>query len=194
MKTIQVIFTMAVILLATAGFAAEKPQMYVNAAGEKKILVSVESEKALPFEIEITSDKGDLLYNWKLETPVESAQQIFDLSKMGQGEYCVTVNYGGNSVKRDVRIARKTIEVGKQVYMYEPFFAFKNDILKVSYLNLANNNVYLKVYKEGEYYAGVNLGKGTDIQKAIDFATAGKGEYNIVLSDRQNEHYFALSK
>lgn len=194
MKTNHLVLAMLAIFFVTTGFAAKNPQMYIKASEGKKIQVMVESEKALPFEIEITAKNGGFVYQWKSDSPVTEAKTQFDLSQVGQGDFTVSLNYGANSVNRDLRISKKSIEVGEPVYSYEPLFSFKDNILKVSYLNLSNDKVFLKVYKQGEYFAGLNLGSRIDIQKAIDFSTAGKGEYHIVLTDDKNEHFFSLAK
>lgn len=194
MKTKQLFFTMVAILVTLTAFAAKNPQMNIQTTEAGKIMVAVESEKALPLEIEIVNTDGKLVYQWKSEKPTNVAKQLFDLSKMGNGEFRVTLNYGGNSVTRNLNVTKRKVEIGDAVYNYEPLFSYRDNILKVSYLNLENKNVFVKVYKEGEYFAGLNLGKTTDIQKAIDFSTVGNGEYNIVLSDNKNEHYFTIAK
>ena len=76
----------------------------------------------------------------------------------------------------------------------EPFFCFKDNKLNVSFLNVANKNVYLNVYKDGMHYDGFVFGKGADIQKSIDFSNAEKGKYEVVLTDYFKEHYYTVNK
>mgnify|MGYP006982828015 CR=1 FL=1 len=74
------------------------------------------------------------------------------------------------------------------------FFSFKNNKLNVSFLNIANKNVYLNVFKDGQFYEGITLGKDIDIQKSFDFSMVEKGNYDVVLRDYFKEHHYNIKK
>lgn len=194
MKTSKWVLLTLALLIAAIGFATETPKMNIVANENDKILVSFESATACPVEITITSEDGAIMHNWKTESPQNAVKQLLNLSELENGVYNVTLNYGVMSINRELNIARNEIKVGPPVKLYEPYFCFKNDKLMVSFLNVANKNVYLNVYKDGEHYNGFTLGKGLDIQKCIDFSMAQKGKYEVVLTDHFKEHHFTLSK
>jgi len=194
MKTKIGIFTILALFITTIGFATDTPKMNVVANDDSKILVSFESATACPIEITITDDDGVVMHNWKTESPQNAVNQLLNLSELERGIYNVTLNYGGMSINRELNINRNEIKVGPPVKLYEPYFSFKNNRLNVSFLNVANKNVFLNVYKDGEHYNGFTLGKNLDIQKCIDFSMAGKGKYEVVLTDYFKEHHYTVTK
>jgi len=194
MKTKNWVFTTLAIFIAAISFATETPKMNIVASEDDKILVSFESATACPVEMTITDEDGVIMHYWKSESPQSTFNQMLNLSELERGTYNVVLNYGGTSINRELEITRNEIKVGPPVKLAEPYFCFKNDKLKVSFLNVANKNVFLNVYKDGEHYNGFTLGKEFDIQKCIDFSMAGKGNYEIVLTDYFKEHHYAVNK
>jgi hypothetical protein len=194
MKTTIGILTILAFLITTVSFATDTPKMNVFANDDSGILVSFESATACPVEITITDDDGVVMQNWKSESPQNTLNQMLNLSELKHGTYNVVLNYGGTSINRELEITRNEIKVGPPVKLPEPYFFYKNDKLKVSFLNVANKNVYLNVYKDGEHYNGYTLGKNFDIQKCIDFSMAENGNYEIVLTDYFKEHHYAVNK
>ena len=194
MKTKIWVLTTLAIFIAAIGFATETPKMNIVANENDKILVSFESATACPVEMTITDEDGVIIHYWKSESLQSNFNQMLNLSELERGTYNVVLNYGGTSINRELSITRNEIKVGPPVKLLEPYFCFKNDKLKVSFLNVANKNVYLNVYKDGEHYNGFTLGKEFDIQKCIDFSMAEKGNYEIVLTDYFKEHHYAVNK
>jgi hypothetical protein len=168
--------------------------MNVNANDASKLAVSFESPTASPVELLICDRDGVVLYNWKSEMPEAKISKMYNLSELGDGTFNICINYGGKSINREVCIKGKNVTVGPSVQLIEPFFNYKNDRLNVSFLNVAQKNVFLNIYKDGEHYAGFTLGKNMDIQKCFDFSTAKKGNYEVVLTDYFKEHHYAVNK
>jgi hypothetical protein len=194
MKTTKWVISTLALLIAAISFATETPKMNVVASEDDKILVSFESTTAYPVELIITDADGEIMHYWKSDYPENIVNQRLNLSQLGHGKFNVALNYGGTSINREISITRKEIKVGEPLELHEPFFSFKNEKLNVSFLNIANRNVYLNVYKDGEYYDGLTLGKDVDIQKSIDFSIAGKGTYEVVLRDYFKDHYYSIRK
>jgi hypothetical protein len=194
MKTTTWGLTTLALFIAAISFATDLPKMNVNANDAGKLAVSFESPTASPVELMISDRDGVILYSWKSKMPETKINKMYDLTELEDGTYNFCVNYGGKSINREVCIKSKNITVGPSVQLNEPFFNFKNDRLNVSFLNLAQKNVYLNIYKDGEHYAGFTLGKNMDIQKCFDFSTAKKGNYEVVLTDFFKEHHYAVNK
>lgn len=194
MKTKNWVFTTLAIFIAAISFATETPKMNIVASENDKILVSFESATACPVEMTITDEDGVIMHYWKSESPQSTFNQWLNLSELERGTYNVVLNYGGTSINRELEITRNEIKVGPPIKLLEPYFFYKNNKLKVSFLNVANKNVYLNVYKDGEHYNGYTLGKNFDIQKCIDFSMAENGNYEIVLTDHFKEHHYAVNK
>jgi hypothetical protein len=194
MKTSIGILTILALFIAAVGFATDTPKMNIVANDDSKVLVSFESATACPVEMTITDEDGVIMHYWKSESPQNTFNQMLNLSELEPGTYNVVLNYGGTSINRELSITRGEIKVGPPVKLLEPYFSFKNDKLNVSFLNVANKKVFLNVYKDGEHYNGFTLGKDFDIQKCVDFSMAGKGKYEIVLTDYFKEHHYFVTK
>ena len=194
MKTKIWTLTIMATFIAAIATATETPKMNVVANAKDKILVTFESATACPVEMTITDADGVIMHYWKSESPQNNFNQLFNLSKLEHGNYNVVLNYGGTSINRKINITRNEIKIGPPVKLPEPYFCFKNNKLKVSFLNVASKNVYLNIYKDGEHYNGFTLGNELDIQKCIDFSMAEKGNYEIVLTDYFKEHNYAVNK
>lgn len=194
MKTINWGLTTLALFIAAISFATDLPKMNVTANDATKLAVSFESTTASPVELIISDRDGVILYNWKSEMPEAKISKVYNLSELENGTFNICINYGGKSIYREVCIKGKNCTVGPAVQLNEPFFNYKNDRLNVSFLNVAQKNVYLNVYKEGEHYAGFTLGKNMVIQKCFDFSTAKKGNYEVVLTDYFKEHHYVVNK
>lgn len=194
MKTKYWVATTLALLVAATANATEIPKMNIVNSGNEKAIVMFNSPTALPIEVSICSETGEMVYYWKSEKPENRLSQDFDLSEIGTGKFNVCINYGGQSINRELVVQKNGIKVGPLVQLYEPYFQFEDDQLKVSFLNAVQKNVYLNIYKEGEHITGVKLGKNMDIQKCIDFSKLENGKYRVILSDNFKDHNYIVQK
>jgi len=194
MKTNYLILTTLALFIVTIGYAADTPKMTIVASGDEKALMTFESKTAYPVEITICTKNGEIVYYWKGETLLSSFNKTFNASDLGYGSFHVCLNYGGQSINRDLTITRKEITVGPAVELYEPFFRYDNNRLNLSFLNVAQKNVYLNIYQGNKFVSGVNLGKNMDIQKALDFSNLKEGEYEVVVSEYFKDHRYLVQK
>ncbi|WP_321368962.1 hypothetical protein [uncultured Draconibacterium sp.] len=189
MKTkVWVVFTLA-ILFAVAASATDLPKMNVVQVEESTALVAYESVTTAPLEVTLTNCNGEILYHKQTERCKEF-KKMLDLSELGDGEFCVCINYGNQSVSRKICVKDKTITVDEATRCYEPFFCMQNDRLNVSFLNSSLKPVFLNVYKDGEHVYGYNLGKGLSIQKGFDLSHLKHGTYDVVLTDDIKDHTY----
>ncbi len=190
MKTKCWTFTVLAILIAAIGYATEIPKLNIVKTDEQKALIAYKADFENTLEIKVCDNSGDILYFKRTKNPQSEFSKIFDFSELGNGNYRVSVNYGNQSVNRDLTISNKEMKISETERMYEPFWVLKDGNLNVSHLNVPMKNVYLNIYKKGEHVSGVNLGKQMSIQKCIDMSKLPKGDYEISLSDHFNEHWF----
>jgi hypothetical protein len=82
----------------------------------------------------------------------------------------------------DFRISGKGIEVGESKVRFAPYFDFKNNELKLSYLNFDQENLKLYFYNnEGLVYES-KLGRDFNITTGYDLSGLKNGNYRVVLS------------
>jgi hypothetical protein len=86
------------------------------------------------------------------------------------------------------------LKVGEEIRMFSPYFKFEDNKLQISYLNNSQKNVFLNIFREGQYVTGKKLGKEMCIQKALDFSKLETGTYNVILTNNSNEFQFTVQK
>ncbi len=194
MKTNYLILTIIAIFIVAISSATDTPKMNIVPATDEKAIMTFESSTAFPVEITVCTKSGEIVYYWKGESLHTRLNKVLDASDIGYGTFNVCLNYGGKSINRELNITKKEITVGPAVQLYEPFFRYENDRLNLSFLNVAQKNVYLNVYKGGEYVTGVKLGSSMDIQKSLDFSKLNEGDYEVVVSEHFKDHRFLVQK
>ncbi|MEN8117344.1 MAG: hypothetical protein ABFS16_10215 [Bacteroidota bacterium] len=190
MKTKTWVLTALACLIVAIGFATDFPKMNVVPVEAEKALVAFESVEPSPLEITLTTDDGEILYFKRTEKRCTEYKKIFNFSELGEGNYCVCINFGNRSIARKVDVTKDDIKVGPPQRLYEPYFCMKGDKLNVSFLNCSQKQVYVNIYREGQHVTGVKLGKDLAIQKCLDFSKLESGEYEIVLTDCFKDHKY----
>jgi hypothetical protein len=94
----------------------------------------------------------------------------------------------------EFQVSGNGIEVGESKVRFAPYFDFKNNELKLSYLNFDQENLRLYFYNnEGLVYES-KLGRDFNITTGYDLSKLDKGNYKVVLSSYSNEFTYDLVK
>ena len=194
MKTKKWVVIALVIFIATTGFATEIPKMNVISTEAENTRVSFESDKAYPIELTIKCDDGTILYYWKSKTPKEKLDRDFDLTNVKCGKYKICLNYGEQGMYRELSVTHDGIFTGPNVQLHQPFFTYSDEKLKLSFLNTGKEDVYLNIYKDGNFITGMSLGNQLDLQRLVDLSNLEKGDYDVVLSDNFSTHHYMVHK
>lgn len=194
MKTNYLIATLAAFFLAAAGHAAGTPEMNIVPVGNEKFVLVFNADDPCPVEISVCTQKGERIYHWKTTSPCSELKKEIQVNRLGRGTYHVCLNYGGRSINCELFVGGKEISVGPAVSLHEPFFRYENNRLDLSFLNVAQKNVYLNIFRNGEHVTGVNLGNEMAIQKSLDISNLEKGEYSVVVSEYFKDHPFLVRK
>jgi hypothetical protein len=192
MKTRNWLFTALVLFVAATINATNLPKMSVELLDNERLEVDFESVAPCPVEVTISKGNGEVVYFVQSKKPNCEFNEVFDLSDIEKGTYKISLNYGNQSVNRELRVGNKNVTIGPVRWYYEPYYKLENGKLDVSFLNVAGKNVFLKVYKNGEIVSSVKLGKEMNIQKRMDFTKLEKGIYNLVLTEELETHYYGL--
>lgn len=194
MKKNYWVLTALALFIVAVSFATDKPKMNIVTGENNNALVTFESLTAYPLEITICNTFGDIVYYWKGKSLQTSLNQSLNVADLGNGIYHVCLNYGGQSLNRDLTVTRNDVKVSPVTELYEPFFSYEKERLNLSFLNVAQKNVYLNVYQGEKHVTGVNLGNRMDIQKSIDFSNLDNGKYEVVVTEEFKDHHFLVTK
>jgi hypothetical protein len=194
MKTIKLAFTVAALAAATIATAVEKPKMNVVPLNSERAVVSVTNVNPAIFEVSIEAENGDMVYYKQTSEPVTDFKQVYDFKNLAQGKYVLNLQVNNTKVMNDFQVSGKGIEVGESKVRFAPYFDFKNDELKLSYLNFDQENLKLYFYdNEGLVYE-TKLGRDFNITTGYDLSGLENGNYRVVLSSFNNEFTYNLLK
>ncbi len=193
MKTIKLLFTVTAVMIAAIVTAVEKPKMDVIPLNADRAIVSITNEKPALFEMSIETNKGDLIYYKQTTKASTEYKKTFDFANLQNGSYILKLKVNDTKVLREFEVSNKKILVGDSKMTYDPYFSFKDNILKFSYLNFDQENFYVSIYNEGELYFK-KIGKDFAIQEGFNLSKLEKGNYKVVLSSLSSEYVYSLEK
>ncbi|WP_319499931.1 hypothetical protein [uncultured Draconibacterium sp.] len=177
--------------VAGAASATELPKMNVIQVEENTAMLAYSFSHEAPLQVSLTNFDGEIMY-YK-ETEHQTAfKKMFDFSELGDGLYCVSINYGNQSINRVLKVEDKKITVSNASFCYEPYYKVKGKMVNLSFLNTRNKPVYVSIYQDGKYIDGSNLGRDVSIQTRLDFSHLKRGTYQVVLTDCVKDHRYTL--
>jgi len=188
------ILAIIAIFITGIGFSANNQKLSVDPIGKNKILLSYESETDTPFEITIRDEGGETLYHWQSKIPLERFKKVFNLTELEKGEYSLCIDYGENCINHALEINEEGIAIDTVFQLYKPYFSYENQMLKLSFLNPAQNEVFLYLYTKNELVNQINLGKDLNVQRIFNLSKLYDGEYDVVLTDFFKEYHFEVLK
>lgn len=194
MKTIKLLTTLTAVAIVVIATAVERPKMDVIPLTADRAIVSITNENPALFEMSIETLNGDLVYFKQTTDASTEYQKIFDFANLEKGSYLLNLKVNDTKVTRDFEITSKNIRVGESKIIFDPYFSFKNDVLKFSYLNVDQELYQLYIYNDEGLVYQKRLGKNFAIQNAFDLSKLESGNYKIVLSSYKNDYAFNLVK
>lgn len=195
MKTIKLFLTTTAVAMAVVIAAAvEKPKLNVVPLTAQKAIVSVSNENAAYFEVSVETYGGDLLYYKQSEKPLTEYQKIFDFDNLEEGDYVLNLKINDTKVSRDFEINKTGIELGNLKTYFDPYFNFKDGVLKFSYLNFEKENMKLKIYSDNELIYTSEVGNDFAISKGYDLSKLEKGNYRVKLTSMVNDFSYNIEK
>lgn len=194
MKTIKLLSTVVAVAIVTVATAVEKPKMNVIPLNADRAMVSITNENAAYFEVSVVSENGEMVYYKQSNKPLTDYKKIFDFAGLEKGNYVLNLKVNDTKLSKEIEIANKEISVGESKLKFDPYFDFKNDVLKLSYLNFDSENLTLSIYGDNGLVYNSKLGNGFSITNGYDLSKLDTGNYNVVLSSATDEYAFSLAK
>lgn len=194
MKTKKLILGIVALVFVTNIYATKTPRMNIIPLENSKALVAVSQDVPATNDLTITSSDGEIVYYKQSKNQSEEFRQVFDLSGLDDGNYCVKVKSDNIAVKRKIKIEDGKVAVDLQTTEYDPYFKFADNILKLTYLNFENNDVKLKVFNNGEIIYTSQLGNDFTVNAGFDLSQLEKGNYDILLTNSDEEYWFSVNK
>ncbi|WP_157493726.1 MULTISPECIES: hypothetical protein [Draconibacterium] len=194
MKTIKLLSTVLAVAIVAVATAVEKPKMSVTPMSADKAVVTIMNENASLFELSIHAEDGELVYYKQTTKPLTSYQKIYDFKNLENGNYTMNLRVNDTRLIKDIEVASNGIFVGESKLRIDPFFAFADGILKMSYLNFDEEKLSLNIYDENGLVYQSDLGKEFNVASGYDLSALRAGKYEVILSSYNNEFTFSLEK
>lgn len=199
MKTIKSIskVTMLIAFVAFANTLMATGNLKVNILplSAEKAVVAISNTDASNSQISIENDKGENVYYKETDAISKDYRKIFDFSKLEKGDYKLTVSTEGLTTERSFKIENRNIAIGKESKLIEPYFAFKDGVLKMSYLNFAEEQLSLNFYTKNDLVYSKKIGDKFNVVEGFDLSKLEKGTYSVVLStETKNYSYDVVLK
>ena len=194
MKTINSIskVTMLIAFVAFANTLMATGNLKVNILPltSETAVVAISNNVAANFQISIANEDGEVVYYKETDADAKDYRKVFDFSNLEKGEYKLLVAIDGMSSERSFTIENKNIAVGKEKSLLEPYFFYKDGVLKLSYLNFSEENLSLNFYDKNDLVYSKKIGNKFNVLEGFDLSKLSKGAYAVVLSgDSENFSY-----
>jgi hypothetical protein len=194
MKTIfRVTMLFAFVAFANTLFAMGNLNVNILPINSEKAVVSVSALTNCNFSIKIVNEKNQIVYYNENSIPGEYYRKVFNFSDLEDGEFTLSVASGNLKTERSFQKTRRSIQVGTEKTTLDPFFSYKNDILKFTYMNFMNENITLSFYENNQKLYSKAIGKTFNVVEALDLSKVEKGNYLAVLRAGSKEYLYPIN-
>ena len=197
MKTINSIskVTMLIAFVAFANTLMATGNLKVNILPltAEKAVVAISNTAAANFQISIANEKGEVVYYKETDADSKDFRKVFDFSNLDKGDYKLSVTVDALTTERLFKIENKNIAVGKEKSILEPFFAYKDGVLKLSYLNFPEEDLSLNFYDRDNLVYTKEIGNKFNVSEGFNLSKLEKGTYSVVLSANDKSYTYNLN-
>lgn len=186
MKTIKslskVTMLLAFVAFANTLMATGNLRLNIVPLNSEKAVVGISNSEAANFQITIENNNGEKIFYKETRSNDPDYQRVFDFSELENGDYKMTVAINGELAEREFSINENNIAVGKEKKVGEPYFNYKDGVLKISYLNFSEENLKLDFYKNNDLVYSQKLGNKFNVVEGYNLSKLAGGAYSVVLS------------
>jgi len=182
MKTmLKVTFLFALVAFANTLFASGNLKVNILPLNAEKAVVAISTLSNSNFNITIADDKGQIVYYQENSNSGENYRKVYNFSDLEDGTYKLTVVSDDLTTERQFEKSHRMINVGEEKTTIEPYFGYDDGILRCTYLNFTKEDMTIHFFKNNELLYTKNIGKGFNVQEAMNLSKLGKGNYEAVL-------------
>ncbi len=197
MKTIKTISKLAMLFafvaFANTLMASGNLKVNILPLTSETAVVAISNTAASIFQISIENEKGEIIYYKETGADSKDYRKVFDFSKLEAGDYKLAASIDGSTTERSFKIGNKNIAVGKEKSIMEPYFAYKEGVLKLSYLNFSEENLSLNFYDTNELVYSKKIGDKFNVNEGFDLSKLNKGNYSVVLSTDSKSYTYNVN-
>ena len=157
----------------------------------KKVMLKVQNPSMQQIKINITDQTNQNLYSASLPEK-EAFLKVYDLSKLPEGDYKLTLELNNKVLEKDVRIKGNESSIISEATQYLPYFSKKDNDLLVSYLNTGSNKVSVSFSNNANQFFTDTPEKQVSIQRSYSLKNLEPGQYTVELSSGDKLYSYAF--
>ncbi len=167
------------ILIGANLFASTIPS-FIKEVNAKTVVVNLSNWKHSAIMITIEDNNGNVMYSEKIEKP--HANRQYNLSKMNDGEYTISIENKQKVAVQKVKIKRDEILVEATIEeTFKPIFITNGNVWAIQALSLAKNAV-VKIYDEDNNIVFSEKIEKPTVERKYNVTKLSTGNYEIVYS------------
>ena len=193
MKLRMITTMIALTVIANVALATGNLRVNILPLTAERAVVAISNDAESKFQISIEDANGSVVYFKETEGNVADYRKVYDFSQLEKGDYKLVVSIDGIVGKREFSIGNREISVGKEKTLTAPFFSFKDDVLRVAYLNHENERMNLYIYGNGELVYSKALENTFSVNKGLNLSKLSAGEYKVVLASGNEVYDYSVA-
>ena len=193
MKLRMITTMIALTVIANVALATGNLRVNILPLTAERAVVAISNDAESKFQISIEDANGSVVYFKETEGNVADYRKVYDFSQLEKGDYKLVVSIDGIVGKREFSIGNREISVGKEKTLTAPFFSFKDDVLRVAYLNHENERMNLYIYGNGELVYSKALENTFSVNKGLNLSKLSAGEYKVVLASGSEVYDYSVA-
>jgi len=189
--------TVAVILVAilvVEATASGTPTLKMVPYASERALIAMDNSLNLATELTIENASGDVVYYKEGKITDEIYSKKFDFANLRDGKYKVTVSNKNGKSELYFTVKNRTINVNSDSAAHDPFVEIKGDVMKLSLLNNAMNEINLTVSNEYGVVYRKSLGSDFSINAGFNLALLESGDYAINITNGVRTYSYNYNK
>lgn len=194
MKTmLKLTLVVALFAFANTVFASGNLKVNILPVSGEKALVDISTLSNSNLKISVANELGQLVYFKETSEPSENYRKVFNFSDLEDGHYLLSVESQNLTTERSFQISKNKITVGDEKTSIEPYFGYKDGLLRCTYLNFTKDNLTLNFYSNNQLIYSKEIGHEFAVSQALSLAKLDKGNYTAVLSGGTKSHAYEIA-
>ena len=193
MKFRTLTMMIALTVIANIALATGNLRVHILPLTPERAVVAISNNAESKFQISIEDANGAVVYFKETEGNMADYRKIYDFSQLEKGDYKLVVSIDGTIGERNFSIDHKEISVGKEKTLVAPFFSYKDDVLRVAYLNHEGQKPNLYIYADGELIYSKALENTFSVNEGLNLSKLSAGDYKVVLASGNEVYDYAVA-
>ncbi|MBA4317797.1 MAG: hypothetical protein C0412_05300 [Flavobacterium sp.] len=196
MKKISKFSLVLVVTLLTMNMHAGTVDFTLDVKKEQGKMVTFALNQIDKMDLSIYDAEGKIIHSENVNSQ-KNINRTYDLKALPEGTYFLQAESDTKVSRYEISVLGETASLsGKAVSeVYKPVYSYKNGLVWVSFLNLDNSPVNIKIYDNeyNEIYDSAFL-TGQSVTKVFDINNFQNEEYTFVITDNDKTFTKTFSK